>query len=136
MRDKIEKELKETFRPEFLNRLDEIVYFSSLSNGELEQITEKLLSQSISRIERLGVQVVFTPAVIPWFATQFAKKDAGARALRNALQRELEDPFATGILENRFPFGSKVTIDIINDRLRLLRTSDSDSDHLQEHIKT
>ncbi len=122
MREKIEKQLKETFHPEFLDRLDEIVYFHGLSLEDMTLITQKLLLQIQKRMNALGIQLEISKEVAPWFAKRYFTNGQGARPLRNALRRELEDPFAQGILEGKYDLAHPLAITIEENCLQFKST--------------
>ncbi len=119
MREKIEKQLKDVFHPEFLDRLDEIVYFHGLSAEDLTKITEKMLLQIQKRMETLGIELHFAKEVAPWFSSRFFALGQGARPLRSALRRELEDPFAQGILEGNYRIGQPLQVQIEQETLQI-----------------
>ncbi len=118
LREKIEKQLKETFHPEFLDRLDEIVYFHALSLEDMTLITQKLLLQIQKRMSTLGLQVQISKEVAAWFTKRCFTNGQGARPLRNTLRRELEDPFAQGILEGKYDLEHPLEITIEHDSLQ------------------
>ncbi len=95
---KIQSELKQTFRPEFLNRLDEIVYFSRLSKENVTQITEKLISTLQQRLSDLDITLSVTDEATAWICEKYYDPIYGARPLRNAIRRHIEDPLAEKLL--------------------------------------
>ena len=116
-REEIVKTLQEHFKPEFLNRIDEIVIFHSLGKEQLNQIVniqlkhvEKLLSERDFRLE-------VTPAAREYLAEAGYDPDYGARPLKRAIQRELQDPLALRILNGDFPTGSVIVVDRGGDGL-------------------
>jgi ATP-dependent Clp protease ATP-binding subunit ClpC len=102
--EKIEKALKSTFRPEFLNRIDEIIMFSPLTLDQMEQIEERLAEFDI------GVQM--TPEARAWLAKVGYDPDFGARPLTRALQKHVESPLSVKLLSGEIPGDSKVTVDV------------------------
>jgi ATP-dependent Clp protease ATP-binding subunit ClpB len=116
-REEIVKTLQEHFKPEFLNRIDEIVIFHSLGREQLNQIVniqlkhvEKLLSERDFRLE-------VTPAAREYLAEAGYDPDYGARPLKRAIQWELQDPLALRILNGDFPTGSVIVVDRGGDGL-------------------
>ncbi|MBN1122184.1 MAG: AAA family ATPase [Anaerolineae bacterium] len=108
---KIEKALKETFRPEFLNRVDEIIIFSPLSIEEVEQIVDLQMAEIATRLEEQGLTVELTEAARVWLARQGYDPAFGARPLRRALQKSVESPLSVQILRGDFESGSHVIVD-------------------------
>ena len=107
--------LKEQFRPEFLNRVDEIVYFRPLNRASLKRIAEKLLDLVVLRAKELGITLLIDPSLPYHLAERETRTDWGARPLRRAIVRLLEDPLATEILEGRVKRGDSILAYIKND---------------------
>ncbi len=99
------------FKPEFVNRIDEIVRFHALSEADLVRIVSIQLNVLRARLasRRLGLAV--TPAAEAWLAHAGFDPDFGARPLRRLIQREIEDPLALALLEGRYEDGAMVTVD-------------------------
>jgi ATP-dependent Clp protease ATP-binding subunit ClpB len=112
------------FKPEFVNRIDEIVRFRPLSEDDLRQIVDIQLRRLAARLEerRLGLEV--TDAAKAWLAREGYDPDYGARPLRRVIQRALEDPLALAVLEGRYSEGDVVLVDVDDDGgLRLGRAA-------------
>ncbi len=109
--DKIEKALKETFRPEFLNRIDEIIIFSPLTLAQVEEIVDLQMAQVAERLAEQGLTVELTPAARAWLARQGYDPAFGARPLKRAIQKYVESPLSVRLLRGEFPEGSHVVID-------------------------
>jgi len=109
--EKIEKELKKTFRPEFLNRIDEIITFSPLSIEEMSQIVDLQIKEVQERLEEHGLTTVLTPAGREWLANEGFNPAFGARPLKRALQKYVESPLSVKILSGDFRKGDTVIID-------------------------
>jgi len=110
MRDTIMQTVKETFRPEFINRLDEVVVFHSLNKDELHQIV-KLMSKSVlQRIGEQGFKVKITPAAIDVIAKAGFDPEYGARPIRRALQSKIEDALSEELLTGKVTVNDQVTI--------------------------
>jgi len=110
MQKRILEELKKAFRPEFLNRVDETVVFQSLGEGEIHEIV-KIMSKSI--IKRLGnqdIQLKITPSAIDVIGKAGFDPEYGARPIRRALQKEVEDRLSEALLSGQIHLGDKVTI--------------------------
>jgi ATP-dependent Clp protease ATP-binding subunit ClpB len=101
----------EHFKPEFVNRIDEIVRFHALSREDLARIVSIQLGGLRSRLAERRLSLTVTPAAEAWLAQAGFDPDFGARPLRRVIQREVEDPLALALLEGRYPEGSVVTVD-------------------------
>ncbi len=111
LRERMMNSLRSTFRPEFLNRIDDIIIFNSLEQKDIERIAELMLLDVQKRIEELGITVSFTPAVTELLAKEGFDANYGARPLRRAVVRMVEDPFSVEMLEGRIKSGDSVTVD-------------------------
>ena len=98
-------ELKRHFRPEFLNRIDDIIVFHKLTSENIRQIAGKMLEQLRRRVEGLGIQVEFTDACIDQIAKVGYDPVYGARPLRRAITTEIEDRLSEKLLEGKFKSG-------------------------------
>ncbi len=115
--DKIEKALKSAFRPEFLNRIDEIIMFSPLSLEEMEQIVSLQMKEVQARLQEHGVKVELSPAARAWLARQGYDPAFGARPLRRAIQKFVESPISVDLLAGHFKHGGQVLVDVENDKI-------------------
>ncbi|MBQ2707855.1 MAG: AAA family ATPase, partial [Clostridia bacterium] len=97
--DAVMAALRETFKPEFLNRLDEIIIFNKLSDADIEKIARIMLEEIRARIEGLGVHITFDDAAVEYLAREGFDPIWGARPLRRAIQRKVEDSFASEMLD-------------------------------------
>ncbi len=104
-------EPSEYFKPEFVNRIDEIVRFHSLSEADLERIVSIQLNGLRGRLAERRLSLSVTPAAEAYLARAGFDPDYGARPLRRVIQREVEDQMAMALLEGRYPEGSTVTVD-------------------------
>ena len=116
MRDSIEKALRKFFRPEFLNRLDEVVVFNYLSQAEIERIAELLCYALVVRL-RGTLALQFTSRSIKALARTGYDKNFGARPLKRAIQREVEDALAEKLLVGEINKGDKVLVDFVDGRI-------------------
>jgi ATP-dependent Clp protease ATP-binding subunit ClpC len=109
--EKIQKELKDTFRPEFLNRVDEIIIFSPLSEEQMESIVDLQMVQVRERLAEHGLAVHLTASARSWLAQEGYDPAFGARPLRRALQKFVESPLSVKILQGEFEEGDEVIVD-------------------------
>ena len=110
--EKIEKALKDTFRPEFINRIDEIIIFSPLSLEQMESIVGLQMKEIHARLSEHNLSVELTEAACKWLARQGYDPAFGARPLRRALQRHVESPLSVKLLHGDFSAGDTVIVDI------------------------
>jgi ATP-dependent Clp protease ATP-binding subunit ClpB len=99
------------FKPEFVNRIDEIVRFQSLSPADLARIVSIQLNGLRGRLAERRLVLDVTPAAEALLAEEGFDPDFGARPLRRVIQRQVEDPLALTLLEGRYPEGATVTVD-------------------------
>ena len=111
-REKIEKALKGTFRPEFLNRIDEIIVFSSLTKEDMQKIVALQMEDIRSRLSEHGLRVELTEAATEWLANEGFDPAFGARPLKRALQKHVESPLSISLLSGDFGPGDTVLVDI------------------------
>ena len=104
-------EMKKLFRPEFLNRIDEIIVFKSLTEEEIAQIVELMVADLRERMIAQGMSINLTDAAARLIAREGTDASFGARPLRRAIQRLLEDPLSEQILEGKWTAGSIVDVD-------------------------
>ncbi|MBQ8510799.1 MAG: ATP-dependent Clp protease ATP-binding subunit [Clostridia bacterium] len=97
-KESVMSSLKETFKPEFLNRIDEIIVFNKLTDEDIKKIAAVMLAEVSGRIEKLGVSIEFDDEVLTMLAKEGFDPVWGARPLRRAIQRRVEDSFATAML--------------------------------------
>jgi len=109
--EKIEQALKSTFRPEFLNRIDEIIIFSPLKIEDMERIVDLQMKEIRSMLSEQGIAVDLTEAARIWLAREGFDPAFGARPLRRALQKHVESPLSMMILEGKFKTGDTVVVD-------------------------
>ncbi len=107
--EKIRQALKETFRPEFLNRLDEIIVFHRLGKKQIQAIAEKMLGEVSARLlENSAISLAFSPEVVEKLAEEGFDPVYGARPLRRAIQRSVEDSLSSYLLSGSFREGDRV----------------------------
>ena len=104
-------ELKKLFRPEFLNRIDDIIVFNKLTQDEIKQIASKMLGTLAKRLENMNIKISFTDAAVTAIADKGFDDAYGARPLRRAIQSEIEDTLSEQMLDGKITENSSVTCD-------------------------
>ena len=117
LRDRLMRRLRESFRPEFLNRIDEIIIFRQLDQPELRQITELLLEETRRRLRAQDVTAEFTPAALDWIADHGYQPEFGARPMRRVIQREVDNQLSRMLLDGKLLPGQLVQIDVEDGQL-------------------
>jgi ATP-dependent Clp protease ATP-binding subunit ClpC len=115
--DKIEKALKSAFRPEFLNRIDEIIMFSPLSVEQMEEIVILQMKEVQDRLNEHNITVQLTDAARVWLAKAGYDPAFGARPLRRAIQKYVESPLSVELLGGKFKDGALVMVDVKDDQI-------------------
>jgi ATP-dependent Clp protease ATP-binding subunit ClpC len=111
LRDRLDRRLKEQLRPEFINRIDEIIIFRQLETDQLLKITEMLLESTRRRLQNQDVQLEITPAAVSWLADRGYQPEFGARPLRRTIQRELDNRLSKLLLAADLAPGQTVKVD-------------------------
>ena len=111
LQDQLMRRLREAFRPEFLNRIDEIIIFRQLDQDELRQITELMLTETTRRLHAQNVTLKFTPAAVDWIAQHGYQPEFGARPMRRVIQREVDNELSRRLLDGQVNPGQQVTVD-------------------------
>ena len=117
MKEKVMAEVKKTFRPEFLNRLDEIIVFHELNEEQLRQIVDLMVKDLQQRLVERQLELEITEAAKSWLAKTGFDPVYGARPLRRAVERYVENPLSTRVLRGEFNEGDKVVVDLVDDAL-------------------
>lgn len=109
-------ELRKVFRPEFLNRVDDIIVFNKLNKDEIKQIAVKMLKTLENRLDKMNIKISFTDNAISEIADKGFDENYGARPLRRAIQNEIEDPLSEQMLEGKVKDGAVVTCDFADGK--------------------
>ncbi len=118
-REEVMAELKGRFKPEFLNRLDEVILFDRLEREDLEQIAGKLLGGVRGRLSALGVGLESEPGAVALLADTGAEREQGARPIRRAVRRRVEEPAADLLLSERVRAGDTLCLAVEDEKLVL-----------------
>ncbi len=119
--DEIVDLLKNFFRPEFLNRVDEIVDFKPLTRENLGEIVGIQLRYVSNLLADRGLKLEISPAASEWLANVGYDPEFGARPLKRAIQREVQDPLALKILSGEFKEGDTIKIDLVDGILSFMK---------------
>jgi ATP-dependent Clp protease ATP-binding subunit ClpC len=122
LNEQLMRRLRESFRPEFLNRIDEIIVFRQLDRDELRQITRLLLEETRRRLHAQDVTLEFTDAAVDWIADRGFQPEFGARPMRRTIQREVDNELSRMLLDGQISAGQDVTADVGDGRLTFSRT--------------
>ena len=115
--DSVMAELKKLFRPEFLNRVDETIVFKSLTDEDIAQIIDLMIDDLRQRLIAQGMSIELTLAAKQYVASKGTDAAFGARPLRRAIQRLIEDPLSEEVLEGKWKEGSIILVDFVADEL-------------------
>jgi ATP-dependent Clp protease ATP-binding subunit ClpC len=117
LRDRLLRSLRESLRPEFLNRIDEVIVFRQLGRSELRQVTALLLEQTRHRLSGQDITVRFSPAAVDWLACRGHDPGLGARPIRRTIERHVHGQLSRMLLGGQLTGGQHVLVDIADDRV-------------------
>jgi ATP-dependent Clp protease ATP-binding subunit ClpB len=117
VRRQVTETLRQHFRPEFINRIDEVIFFHALSEADIKSIIGIQVRHLLKRLEERKIHVTLTPAAEDVLVREGYDPMYGARPLKRALQRLVLDPLAVRVLEGEFREGDHVTVDAEGGRL-------------------
>jgi ATP-dependent Clp protease ATP-binding subunit ClpC len=112
MRKKLLDSLKRVFRPEFINRLDSVIVFRSLSKSDIQQIVQLELDKVARRLDEHAITLSATPAALDTLAELGYDPEMGARPLRRVIQQKVEDPLSDALLGGEFNDGDVIIVDV------------------------
>ena len=122
-REQMTKALKNTFRPEFLNRVDDVIFFRSLTKEDIISITENMLSDIAERAKSIEVPLRFDPSVAEFISSEGFEPEWGARGVRRALVQLVENPLSEEILSGKIKSGDKVVASVEDKKIIFNRES-------------
>ena len=111
-KNRIKRALRDTFRPEFLGRIDEVVIFNPLTRENIAQICKIELSALQKRLTALGIEVDFSPEVYEYIVEKSFDESSGARKVRSEIRKHIENPISNKIIANEISTGDKIQIDL------------------------
>jgi ATP-dependent Clp protease ATP-binding subunit ClpC len=116
-RNRVNEALRQAFRPEFLNRIDEIVVFQALTETELTQIVDLLVGEVAERLREQGMALELTPKAKTLLVREGYNPAYGARPLRRTVQRLVETPLSRALLKGEYKAGTTIIVDVDNGKL-------------------
>jgi len=122
----IEKELKKKFAPEFLNRVDDVVMFNSLSKNDINEIIKIELERLIERVDKMEYKLTITDSAIEYIASEGFDPQYGARPLKRAIQRHVEDVLTEDIIQYNPEKGSNLVLDYSSETEKMVVTIESE----------
>jgi ATP-dependent Clp protease ATP-binding subunit ClpC len=117
MKDQVLAEVRKTFRPEFINRLDDIIVFHELSREQIGEIVELMLKDLQKRLSERKLKLELTQSAKNWLADTGYDPTYGARPLRRAIERYVENPLAGKILSGEYLEGDTIIVNLVDDEL-------------------
>ena len=117
MSSKVQEEMKKFFRPEFLNRVDEVIVFPNLNKDEIKQIVNLFIKKLNEKLIDKGMMLELSEAAKNYLADKGYDASMGARPLRRLIQREIEDTVSEKLIDLEFTYGDKITVDAIDGEL-------------------
>jgi ATP-dependent Clp protease ATP-binding subunit ClpC len=124
MRKKLMEALRRVFRPEFINRVDSVIVFRSLSKDDIKQIVDLELRKVAQRLEEHAISLVATPSAQELLAELGYDPDMGARPLRRVIQQKVEDVLSDALLAGQFDDGDTVVVDAVEGEIKLVRADE------------
>ena len=131
MKGKVMEELKKAFRPEFLNRVDETIVFHALEKKHLKEIVVLLANQLIKRLKEQEISLVLTESALEKISVEGYDPEYGARPLRRAIQKHIEDRLSEELLKGTVLTGQNVTIDVVDDEFVITSSAVTPESQLQ-----
>lgn len=120
MKERVLGQLKQTFRPEFLNRIDGMIVFHALTNEEIRNIVNLELVRIRTQLKEQEIKLEVTEAAMDLLGERGYDRQYGARPLRRIIQNLIEDPMAEALLEGRYKAGQTIVVDVEDDLLRII----------------
>jgi ATP-dependent Clp protease ATP-binding subunit ClpC len=117
MKEAVNEELKRNFRPEFLNRIDEVIVFHSLNTEDVKLIVDLLMKRVEEQLQTKDIDIELTDAAKTFLAEKGWDQALGARPLRRTIQRLVEDPLAEKLLNKEYRAGEAIIVDAVGDEI-------------------
>lgn len=123
MRERVLGQLRQVFRPEFLNRIDNVIVFHSLTQPQIREIVDLQLTRIRKQLQEQEITIEFTIEAMDLLGERGYDPQYGARPLRRIIQNLIEDPIAEGLLEGRFSAGDNIEVDVEDDLLKIVSSA-------------
>lgn len=134
LKDTVMEEMKKAFRPEFLNRIDDIIVFAHLSKPEIREIVDLMFNDLFKRLEAQNLQIKVTDEVKDYLAEDGYSEAYGARPLRRLIQKKIEDGLAEEILAGQYSAGQKIVLKLEDKKIVFVSES-TDTEESKETVK-
>jgi ATP-dependent Clp protease ATP-binding subunit ClpC len=134
MHKKLTESLKRVFRPEFINRVDSVIVFRSLSKEDIEQIVELELAKVGERLEEHEIILTASPEALELLAELGYDPEMGARPLKRVIQQQVEDNLSDALLSGEFNDGDKIFVDVVEGEIELHSTEDDPAELEEEAV--
>ena len=129
-KEKVLEEVRNHFKPEFLNRIDEIIVFDPLGREEIKKIVDLMINRLRNRLQAQGMDIVLTPEVKDYLAQAGYDPDYGARPLRRLIQREIESPLSGELIRGTFQPGDVIEVYLEDGEIKFRR-----KERIEEEVK-
>jgi ATP-dependent Clp protease ATP-binding subunit ClpC len=117
MKESVRKTVEKYFKPEFLNRIDEVIVFNHLSDNAVLQIISNLIENSCEKLSKIDINLIISPKVKKFILDEYYEPENGARPLKRAIENLIEDPVAEKIVSGDFKYGDTVKISVSGNKL-------------------
>lgn len=137
LKDTVNEEMKKAFRPEFINRIDDIIVFAHLSKEEIREIVDLMMKDLFKRLDERGLKMEVTNEVKDFMATDGYNEAYGARPLRRLIQRKVEDTLAEEILTGKYNEGDTIVLDMKDGKMFFSKKCENvaESNEIAEEVK-
>jgi len=119
LRISIEDALKKSFRPEFLNRVDEILIFQPISEEDQLQIVDIMIESLRGKLVEHGIDLELSEAAKSWITSDGFDREYGARPLRRSIRKNIENPLSTALIKGDFDNGDRIYVDLVEEKIIL-----------------
>ena len=136
LKDTVNEEMKKAFRPEFINRIDDIIVFSHLSKEEIREIVDLMMKDLFKRLDERGLKMEVTNEVKDFMATDGYNEAYGARPLRRLIQRKVEDTLAEEILTGKYHEGDTIVLDMKDGKMFFSKKGEKTEENNKEETST
>ena len=132
LKDTVNEEMKKAFRPEFINRIDDIIVFAHLSKEEIREIVDLMMKDLFKRLDERGLKMEVTNEVKDFMATDGYNEAYGARPLRRLIQRKVEDTLAEEILTGKYHEGDTIVLDMKDGKMFFSKKGENQEEEKSE----